>query len=220
VTARAQNPDARVESRCPHCAAVLGTPLGCAACGRLLELPREPSPFEVFALPVQFDVDKKSLRKRLLEISRLTHPDFFGTASSELKQRAERASARLNSAHEILADDACRSDWLIAHLGGPDENEERQMPQPFLMEVLEWNEQLEEARKSRAPLSSELSTLEQSLRERREEALAAVRSALVPLPERGSQRLRDARRELNAIRYIDRALAEVEALRLANPARS
>ena len=220
MTARAENPNAAAELRCPHCAAALDTPLGCAACGRLLDLPREPSPFEVFALPVQFDVDKKALHKRLLEISRRTHPDFFGTGSPEMKQRAERASARLNSAHEVLSDDALRADWLVAHLGGPDENAERQMPQPFLLEVLEWNEQLEEARKSSAPPSSELSTLEQSLRDRREEALAAVRNALVPLPERGSAKLRDARRELNAIRYIDRALAEIEALRVANPARS
>jgi molecular chaperone HscB len=220
VTVRAQNPNVGAEARCPHCAAALDTPLGCAACGELLELAREPTPFEVFALPATFDVDAKSLRRRLLDIGRLTHPDFFGTRPPEIRARAERASAVLNSAYETLADDARRADWLIAHLGGPDENDERQMPQPFLMEVLEWNEELEQARASREPAGDALSTLEDALRERREESLSAVRSALVPLPERGSSRLRDARRELNAIRYVDRTLAEIEALRLSNPARS
>ena len=209
--------------RCPHCAAELETPLACAACGRLLALESELSPFEIFGLPVAFEVDAHELRKRLLRFSRSTHPDFFGTAPAAEKARAECASARLNSAHETLSDDVRRADWLIAHLGGPDESAERQMPQTFLMEVLEWNELLDLARKAPAETDARnlLDPLETSLRLQREHSLRAIAKALDPIPERperNSPQLRDARRQLNAVRYFDRTLREIEALRLSKSA--
>ena len=46
------------------------------------------------------------------------------------------------------------------------------------------------------------------------ERLAAIGALLTPLPERGSPRLVDARRQMNAVRYIDRALDQIEELRL------
>ena len=79
-------------------------------------------------------------------------------------------------------------------LGGPAENEQRQMPQAFLMEVMEWNETLEAARES-APGSaarSGLPALEASLREQRESVLAELHRLLVPLPARGAPALAQA----------------------------
>ena len=111
-----------------------------------------------------------------------------------------------------------RADWLVRWLGGPDENELREMPKPFLLEVLEWNERLEEARNSREPIESELESIESSLREQRAEIAASIRRAMSPLPARGSSELRAARQELNAMRYVDRALAEIETLRLSRAA--
>jgi molecular chaperone HscB len=217
-------------ARCPECAAELETPLGCAACSTLFELAHEPTPFEIFGLRASYDVDQAALRRQLLKLGRLTHPDFFATRSHELKARAEHASALLNAAHETLADDVRRADWLVHWLGGPDENELREMPKPFLLEVLEWNERLEAARASSEPIVAELDEIEASLREQRQSIADSIRRALSPLPEKGpekaperssahgSERLRVARQELNAMRYVDRALSEIEALRLSRAA--
>jgi DnaJ-domain-containing protein 1 len=180
----------------------------------------EPSPFEVLGVSTGFRVDSGELRRRLLRLSRLVHPDFFGTSAADERALAERNSARLNAAHEILADDVRRADWLVEHLGGPDELSERAMPQAFLLEVLEWNEQLDAARRADAGSAAQqaLGELAGTLRAQRVDAIAAIAAALDPLPQRGAPRLRDVRRQLNAVRYFDRTLGEIEALRLSKAA--
>ncbi len=205
---------------CPDCGAALETPLGCPACGALLPLATTVTPFEVLGFAPAFDVDRAEIERRVRRFGRLTHPDFYATRDAQARARAEANTAALNSARELLLDDHARADWLLRERGGPDEGSVRQMPQAFLAEVLEWNELLEEAR--RPPLDDRLRrrvvSLENELAERRLELIARLRKLLQPLPERGSPRLADVRMELNALRYLDRTLAEVEALQSGNPA--
>jgi DnaJ-domain-containing protein 1 len=144
------------------------------------------------------------------------HPDFFAGAPAAARALAERNTAELNSAFELLSDDFRRADWLVKSLGGPDENEQRDMPREFLVEVMEWNEVLEEARASASGSNAHAAALalcERLLADRRD-LLARIGALLEPLPERGSLRLVDARRTLNAVRYVDRALEQIEELRL------
>jgi molecular chaperone HscB len=192
----------------PHCGAPLETPLACGACGRLIEVPAaEQGPFAWLGLEPGHELDTAALRKRLLGLTRLVHPDFFGQADAATRQQAEDASAALNGAWQVLSDEVRRADWLIASLGGPSESDEREMPQAFLMEVLEWNEALEEAREAPpdAPLPGALEALAGTWRSERARALDEVAGALTPLPERGAEALTRARRKLNAVRYLDRA---------------
>jgi len=206
--------------RCPHCQAALESALGCGACGRLLDPPAELSPFELLGLEPGFALDARALEKRLRATMRLVHPDVYATASAELRERAERGSARLNGAYTTLADPLARADWLVTWLGGPAESQQRALPQTFLNEVLEWNETLEEARAgAQAPLAG-LTDLRAMLRERHAEALRTVERLLTPLPERGSPRLSEVRSQLNAIRYVERALSEIDELRLRGPAQT
>jgi molecular chaperone HscB len=202
---------------CPRCSAQLETPLGCLACGTLIPVASDASgrvEFEILGLAPAYAIDAADLRRRLLRFSRLTHPDYFATAGKAEKERAERATAMLNSAFALLSDDAARADHLVRMLGGPDENTERSMPKEFLMEVLEWNETLEAARTGDAVPAERLEELRRELEAKRVEALATVAGILEPLPASGAESLRDARRALNVVRYVDRALAELEALRL------
>jgi molecular chaperone HscB len=205
---------------CPGCGAELETPIACAACGRLLAAADGVTPFAVLGLEPAARADAEDLRRRLLRFSRLVHPDFFGAAGSEQRALAERNTALLNEAWRVVSDDAVRADWLVRHLGGPGEADERQMPQAFLMEVLEWNEALEEARGAPAgePLPAALEGLADRWRRERRAALDQALARLDPLPKRGAPALTDARRSLNAVRYLDRALGELEALRLARAA--
>jgi molecular chaperone HscB len=206
------SPTSRV---CPRCASPIETPLGCPACGVLFALEAEPGPYEALGLAPGFRVDAADLRRRTLRLSRMAHPDFFAAADEASRARAERASAILNAAHAVLADDARRADWLVESLGGPSEEEERAMPQEFLLEVLEWNELLEEARAGGSVPEERLASLRAELERRRAAALDAIGTLLDPLPSRGSPALRDARAQLNVVRYVDRTLGEIEALRLS-----
>lgn len=205
-------------SHCPNCGATLTTPLVCLECDALQSTEGlEVSPFEALGVERRWEVDRKQLKRALLDLSRRVHPDYFATAEPETRELAERASAALNEAYEILGDDVRRADWLVRALGGPSDSEERQMPQAFLMQVLEWNEVLEEARDATEGTAewSAMLELETELASEREERLEALGRLLDPLPETGSDGLVDVRRELNAIRYIDRTRSEMKGLRLA-----
>jgi molecular chaperone HscB len=206
-------------TRCLHCATELETPVGCVACGQLLALDTDVTPFAILGWVPTDEIDARELHKRLLRFSRLTHPDYFAAASPAVRALAESNSARLNEARDILADDARRADWFVRNLGGPDENGERQMPKEFLLEVLEWNEVLEEAQAAgpSAATTAHLDELEQELRAQRAETIDSIRARLTPLPARGAPSLRDIRRDLNAVRYLDRALGDIEAQRLSRP---
>jgi molecular chaperone HscB len=201
---------------CPSCGAELETPLGCARCGGVFTPEPAPSPFEALGLAVTFEVDPKELRRRLLRASRVVHPDYHGSSTPEVRARAERASALLNEAHELLADPARRADWIVRSLGGPTESEQREMPRAFLMEVLEWNEALEAARDAQpgSPARAALATLEADLRSQKLAVLTALARLFTPLPERGSKSLSEARAQLNALRYLETTLTQIEALRL------
>ena len=68
---------------------------------------------------------------------------------------------------------------------------------------MEWNEILEE----NAPGSQCLANLTEELRQHRDGLMGSVTAALTPLPEAGAPVLQDVRKLLNALRYVDRALA-------------
>ncbi len=208
-------------ANCEACGLGLHSCLVCESCGVLQGTPTPADPFAAFGLERVQDLDEGALGKRLVRLTRRMHPDFFVAGEPTQRALAERNSAELNAAHAVLVDPARRAALLIQLGGGPSQHEERQMPQAFLMEVLEWNEALDAARES-APSSAEraaLGPLETELQEQRGEAMAAVSRALCPLPPAGDPKYTEVRRQLNAVRYTDRALGEIRELALDRAAR-
>jgi molecular chaperone HscB len=176
-------------------------------------VPADQSPFELLGLPVAFAIDERDARRRATRFARLVHPDFFGAADAATRALAEHNSALLNRAAETIVDPWQRADWIVTRWGGPREGDARALPPAFLAEVLEWNETLEAAREdaAAAPYVDALAT---DLAGRRAASLAALARALATLPPASTARLVEARRELDVLRYVDRALREVEAQRL------
>ncbi len=211
-------------SPCPQCGVTLESPLGCSACGALLDPDGSTTPWALFGIDVAYAVDAAALRKSLRRISRQVHPDFHGAPGPDgvdLRELAERNTARLNEAYEVLRDDYARADHLVRMLGGPDEKAERQMPQAFLMEVLEWSEALDEARGTEpgSAARAALQPLADELRARQEASLGELRELLQDVPEPNSPQLVQVRKVLNALRYLDRTLADIKELRLEQAAR-
>lgn len=202
---------------CPSCGARPRTPLLCEACGELLEPRTSPSPFEVLGLEPVYALDRAAAHKRLLALSRALHPDFHGTADTDTRRLAEDNTAALNGAFQVLADDLRRADWFVRALGGPREDEERSMPAAFLQEVLEWSETIEEARAAApgTPARAALAPLGAALQRAHAAGVQRVTALLTPPPAHGAAALRTVRLELNALRYIQRALGEIGELHLA-----
>ncbi len=203
---------------CPKCWAKVSTPLFCESCKAILPATANPSPFDALGVEPSYPIDAMALRKRLLTLSRQLHPDFHIHADTGTRALAERNTAELNAAFEILSDDFRRADWIVKSLAGPSESDERQMPSEFLAEVMEWNETVEDARDAPAdsPARAELDPLATSLEEQRARVMSEISDRLVPLPEAHAPVLREVRRRLNAVRYIDRTLGEIAELRLAD----
>ncbi|HIF41785.1 MAG TPA: hypothetical protein EYQ74_11880 [Planctomycetes bacterium] len=199
-------------SACPDCGAALQTPLVCEGCGALQSTAAIPSPFEVLGLVRGWHVDSAELGRNLLRLTRLTHPDFHGIHGNEARQLAERNTALVNSAYSTLNDDVLRAEWLLADMGAPSPDEERQMPQQFLMEVLEWNEVLEEVRAETTPDNqSRLEGLRTDLQTQRTASLEQLGGRLQAADPGDPRTLRQ---ELNTVRYLDRTLSELNELAL------
>jgi DnaJ-domain-containing protein 1 len=193
---------------CERCGRALDCPLVCTACGTLREAGAGLDPFAVFGLEPRFEVDAAELRRRLVRLSRSLHPDFFGSSPAEVRALAERNSAELNRAFERLSDDYDRADLLLTARGGPASEAERGLPRSFLLEVLEWNEALEEGRTGEPAAVARALALEPEL--------TALRRATFERVARGlaGGDLGEVRRDLNGVRYLDRALEQLSALRL------
>ncbi|MEO2163561.1 MAG: iron-sulfur cluster co-chaperone HscB C-terminal domain-containing protein, partial [bacterium] len=111
-----------------------------------------------------------------------------------------------------LNDDVLRAEWLLADMGAPSPDEERQMPQQFLMEVLEWNEVLEEVRAETTPDNqSRLEGLRTDLQTQRTASLEQLGGRLQAADPGDPRTLRQ---ELNTVRYLDRTLSELNELAL------
>jgi molecular chaperone HscB len=104
--------------------------------------------FAALDLPVAYQLDAAQLRKAYLLRSRELHPDHQDPNDPAAQERALALTAYLNAAQKTLSKPDTRLAYLLK-LQGLLEGDERadarrQMPQEFLMEMLELNEQLSE----------------------------------------------------------------------------
>lgn len=97
--------------------------------------------FELFGLPVQYQLDRLLLSTRYLELTRATHPDFAGS-DPEAQLQAMELSARVNEAHAVLDDDLRRAEYLLELRGGRVGD---QAPADVLERIFEMRESLSHA---------------------------------------------------------------------------
>jgi len=98
--------------------------------------------FELFDIPVQLKIDKTKLASKYFELSRKHHPDYFVNENPEKQQSVLEISAQLNKAYKTFQNTDETIKYTLQLKGLLQEEEKYQLPQDFLMEVLEINEQL------------------------------------------------------------------------------
>ncbi|MCE2821489.1 MAG: Fe-S protein assembly co-chaperone HscB [Saprospiraceae bacterium] len=105
--------------------------------------PDTSSYFSFFGLPVSLSVDQQILRKAFLENSRRFHPDFHTLSAADEQDRALELSSLNNEAFKVLSDTDSRIRYVLELKGllGSDSKEEK-LPQAFLMEMMDLNEQI------------------------------------------------------------------------------
>lgn len=124
--------------------------------------------FDLFDLPCAIAIDKKQLSTAYKTLSRVLHPDRFGAATQAEQDEALRRYTNVNDGYRTLKDDNLRYAYLLElHEQMPAEGK-AQVPQDFLMEMMDLNEQLMEVQMdsqsaSVAAVAAEISSLEDGL---------------------------------------------------------
>jgi molecular chaperone HscB len=110
--------------------------------------------FQLFEVPVSFEVDLDLIKQRYMDLQKAVHPDKFVNASAQEKRISMQHTSRINEALNTLKQPVDRALYLLK-LKGMDINFENEttMDASFLMEQIEMREALSEVRKKNDPLA-------------------------------------------------------------------
>lgn len=100
--------------------------------------------FEFFELPVAFKIEEDVLKQRFYENSKKYHPDFYTLASEEKQAEILELSTLNNQAYRTLSDFDKRMEYLLNLKGVLAEEGKNDIPQEFLLDMMDINEKLME----------------------------------------------------------------------------
>ena len=108
--------------------------------------------FELFGLPLQFQLDCSLLSSQFRDLQRQFHPDKFAIASERDRLLAVQKAAQINDAYQVLKNPISRAEYLLVQHGEDIRGEQQTMQDPmFLMEQMELREELEDIADSSDP---------------------------------------------------------------------
>lgn len=111
--------------------------------------------FQLFGLPVAFDVDPEALTARYRELQRIVHPDRYASGTDQERRLSMQGATFLNEALETLRDPLLRGHYLLRLKGAePDPQRGQALDPAFLMEQMELREELSELRGRPEPLAA------------------------------------------------------------------
>lgn len=137
-------------------------------------------------------MDAAAVNRAYLSRSAALHPDLAAGDGD-----APRKMAELNEAKRVVEDPERRANALLARLGGPSKEEDRSLPDGFLMEMMEIREHME------ADGAAARGKWEEWAKRRRGEAIKEVEAMF-----REGKRM-EIRQRLNAWRYIERMMEQL-----------
>ncbi|WP_116127506.1 iron-sulfur cluster co-chaperone HscB C-terminal domain-containing protein [Lewinella sp. IMCC34183] len=100
--------------------------------------------FSFFGLTPSPTVDRAALKKTFYANSKRYHPDFHTLQDDVTQQDVLEKSTLNNQGYKVLADDDLRLHHLLELKGALGEEGTNQVPQDFLLEIMEVNEALME----------------------------------------------------------------------------
>ncbi len=102
--------------------------------------------FELFEIPISLMPPMAIIRKKFYTLSRQYHPDFFSQASESEQLVALETSALINKAYKTLNNQEETIKYVLELKGLLEDDEKHQLPSDFLMEVMDINESLMDAK--------------------------------------------------------------------------
>jgi molecular chaperone HscB len=102
--------------------------------------------FDLFDIPVSLEPDQQQLKQKFYKLSRKYHPDFHTQETDFEQAEALEKSSLVNKAYKTFSSTDETIKYVLQQKSLLQEEEKFQLPPEFLMEVMELNEQLLEAK--------------------------------------------------------------------------
>jgi molecular chaperone HscB len=159
--------------------------------------------FELFNLPARFDLDLGALDAAYREVQGRVHPDRFINATDAEKRVAMQWATRANEAYQTLKNPMKRAQYLC-EINGVDLKTESNtaMPMDFLMQQMEWREELGDARAARD--AEALDALDAQVRRERKGRLEGIGKEL------DAGEYEHAAQGVRALMFLDKFSDEVQ----------
>ncbi|MEZ9176118.1 MULTISPECIES: co-chaperone HscB [Vibrio] len=160
--------------------------------------------FELFGLPLQFQLDGSLLSSQFRDLQRQFHPDKFATASERDRLLAVQKAAQINDAYQVLKNPISRAEYLLIQHGEDIRGEQQTMQDPlFLMEQMELREELEDIADSSNPEDA-LLAFEGKVSKMYKQQLSAIQQEL------DSEAWLDAADRVRKLKFIAKLKNEIE----------
>lgn len=103
--------------------------------------------FTLFHIPAQFSINNEQLENTYHQLAAHFHPDKTAAASAFEQKQAMMMSATINQAYQVLKNPIDRAAYLLEQHGiQADAPEHTQFTAEFLMQQMQWREQLMDAK--------------------------------------------------------------------------
>ncbi|TKF06008.1 co-chaperone HscB [Vibrio kanaloae] len=160
--------------------------------------------FELFGLPLQFQLDGSLLSSQFRDLQRQFHPDKFATASERDRLLAVQKAAQINDAYQVLKNPISRAEYLLIQHGEDIRGEQQTMQDPmFLMEQMELREELEDIADSSNPEDA-LLAFERKVSKMYKQQLSAIQQEL------DSEAWLEAADRVRKLKFIAKLKNEIE----------
>ena len=162
--------------------------------------------FELFGLPVSYDVDLNQVQHHYMELQKQVHPDKFANASDQEKRLSMQQTSWINEAQATLKDPVLRATYLLK-LKGVDINLENEttMDAGFLMQQLEMRERLENVSAEPDPLDA-LDALAKEARANIDEMMQGFAHSYE------ADQLDESREWVRKLQFMQKAIKEINSL--------
>ncbi len=162
--------------------------------------------FELFDLPVSYDVDLTKIQQWYMQLQKQVHPDKFANASDREKSLSMQQTSWLNEAKTTLESPVLRATYLLK-LKGLDINLENEttMDAVFLMQQLEMRERLENVKNEADPLTV-LDAMAKDVKVTTQELMDGFSQSY------DDEQLDDAREWIRKLQFLQKAKKEINTL--------
>jgi molecular chaperone HscB len=156
--------------------------------------------FVLFGLERRFAQDRAELDARWKDLQRQAHPDKFTAQGAAAQRIAMQWSVRINEAYQRLKNPLKRAAYLCELHDAPVNAENNTaMPASFLMQQMQWREELDEAR-----TAEDLDQISQQCRQAERDALLKIEQLLDQSHDYAA-----AVAQVRALMFIERFAADV-----------